>query len=333
MRRLTTLLIGHLALLATSVGSATDRSTASEWLDDMATAISSLNYHGTVVIARGADIDVLEVFHKSNDGGRREKIITLNGAAREIIRNGDSVRCIFADRSSVSINAQITEGLFQAVPYNRVVGSNPHYLIQTLDTDRVAGFDTQVIEIKPRDGLRFGQKLWLERDTGMLLKMVTLDESGGIREQMSFTQIDLGGAISERDLLPTLTSPTSVELEITSLDRVDISEETQKYNLSEWRVGTMPAGFFMVRQASSETRENRNLEHLVLTDGLASVSVYIEAIENGSRPITGHKELGGLHVYGQRKDGYNITAIGEVPRKTLEMVVSSVQRSSAVADH
>ncbi len=332
MRRLAAVLLGNLALIAATVASAADRPNAGAWLDDMATAINSLNYHGTVVVARDADIDVLEVFHKADASGRREKIITLNGPAREIIRNGDSVRAIFADKSSVSIDARITEGLFQAVPYNRVIGTNPNYGLIVLGYDRVAGFKTIVIQIKPKDGLRFGQKLWLELETAMLLKTVTLDEDDHIREQLSFTSIDLGGAISERDLMPTLISPNAVELEISTLDEVAVRPSDQTYTASQWRVGAMPAGFFMVRQVNSANQEKRNLQHLVLTDGLASVSVYIEAIDSGSRPITGYKELGGLHVYGQRRDGYNITAIGEVPVKTLHMVVSSVKRISAVAD-
>ncbi len=317
-------------LLIGSMGaSAAERRTVTDWLEAMATAVDNLNYKGTIVYSRDDSLEVLSVVHKSDEQGSREKITTLNGEAREIIRTNDSVRGIFADKASVVMDARITEGLFPIIPYTQIAADDEHYRVRLAPgIDRVAGYRTRVVEIIPRDDYRFGQKLWLEENTAMLLKSRIIDESGQTREEMTFATVDLGVFINDRDLAQSLKSPTAVEIEITNADSTESGTAEMP---NHWQVNQVPAGFVMTRHSHDRGQGRNRLEHLVFTDGLASVSVYIESIRGNQKVISGFREMGGLHVFGRQAGNVNITAMGEVPVKTLRLMAESVQRVHNVA--
>ncbi len=60
------------------------------------------------------------------------------------------------------------------------------YEPKMLGDDRVAGIDSQVIELDPKDAYRFAYKLWADKKTGLLLRAQTLDPNGQVLEQFRF---------------------------------------------------------------------------------------------------------------------------------------------------
>jgi len=69
------------------------------------------------------------------------------------------------------------------------------------------------------------------------------------------------------------------------------------------------------------------VEHLVYSDGLAAVSVFIEKTDRpagvGSK---GPSRMGAIHAYSKVMDGEQVTVVGEVPESTVAMIGESVKR-------
>lgn len=64
------------------------------------------------------------------------------------------------------------------------------------------------------------------------------------------------------------------------------------------------------------------MDHLLISDGFSSVSVYFEA--KGEKGIEGLRSLGPVNSYSRVIDDLQITALGEVPVQTVELVAKGV---------
>lgn len=309
-----------LATWLIAVGSvwAGEAETVRHWLDRMASAVSNLTYQGTLVNIRGVQTDTFRIYHRVDQSGMRERLVSISGAPREILRDNDTVRCIFPDRQSVVIDSRVTERLFPVIPADLAELSAGRYEFAVESADRIAEHEAEVIRIMPRDEFRYGYRLWLERNTGMLLKSHLLNERGKPVEQLLFTEIQIGGSIPDSDLLPDVRSQGFVQVTLPASEQIT-SSSTQPH----WQVGKLPAGFARIGHRFAES-----LEHMVFTDGLASVSVYIEPVNEGKTPASGFSQMGAVNIYGHVVNGFSVTAVGEVPRKTLKMMAASVAQAT-----
>ncbi len=301
-----------LVLLAPVLSSA---QTVDQWLERMASAVSNLTYRGTLVYIREDQVDALKIYHRVNDAGMQERLVSLNGSPREVLRDNDTVRCIFPDIQSVVVDTRIAERLFPTIPSNVSQLSSGSYDFLLEGEDRVAQLDAQVIVISATDKFRYGYRLWLEKNTGMLLKSSLIDVTGRPIEQLLFTDIEIGAVISDRELLPDVTSDDYIEVSLPGLQAV-----SQPVAQNNWKLTQMPAGFQSVANRQADT-----LRHLLFSDGLAAVSVYVEPAGDVSSHPSGYSQIGAMNIFGKTtNNGFAVTAVGEVPRSTLKMIVSSV---------
>ena len=289
--------------------------TVNEWLDRMASAVSNLTYRGTLVYIRADQVDSMRIYHRVDQSGMRERLVSLNGSPREVLRDNDTVRCIFPDSQSVVVDTRIAERLFPTIPSNLSELSSDSYRFSLDGEDRVAQLDAQVIRISATDKYRYGYRLWLEKDTGMLLKTSLIDVQGRAIEQMLFTDIDIAAVISDSELLPDVPSDDYVEVTLPGLRAIPAS-----VGQGTWGVKQLPAGFRAVANRQADT-----LNHLLFSDGLAMSSIYVEPAGDQSGHPSGYSQIGAMNIYGSTTQaGYAVTAVGEVPRNTLKMMVSSV---------
>ena len=159
-------------------------------------AVEELNYQGTFVHVLEGNAETLRIIHRREDGRSSERIESLDGAGREIIRHGNQVQCILPDRRVVLLeDPKDLSPLVSALPsYSDEI--EPHYALNLHATARVANRSAQILEIKPRDAFRYGYMLWLDQETAMPLKSQLIDDQGAIVEQILFTSIDLQSPIS-----------------------------------------------------------------------------------------------------------------------------------------
>ena len=92
-RSSTRFLVGMLlaiGLLAAAPSSANDAQDAQKLLFSMTNAIHALDYQGSFTYQHSGRTDTLRVFH-AGGANERERLVSLNGPSRELVRSGSSV--------------------------------------------------------------------------------------------------------------------------------------------------------------------------------------------------------------------------------------------------
>jgi sigma-E factor negative regulatory protein RseB len=288
-----------------------------DWLDKMAGAVEATNYEGTVNRIRNGKLESLKIVHVVADGVIREKVIYQEGNGLEIIRNGNEVQCILPDEQSVLVeewNDQST--LFSSLPSSDIrFGSE--YDVSIVREERVAGRIAVLLAIRPHDEYRFGHRIWLDKETGFPLQTKLMDVEGEAIEQVKFAEISLNHEIHANALAPS----TSIEnFRWFSQPKREITHSVT----SPWQSDEIPSGF----RAVSNHEENMpgrdaTVIHILYSDGLANVSVFIEP--TGDKKIAKRSRVGATNSYSLEIDGFQVTAVGEVPADTVERIATSMR--------
>ncbi len=291
---------------------------AQSWLTRMSHAVEELNYQGTFLHMQGGDAETLQITHLNDDGRVSERILALDGVAREIIRYEDEVQCILPDRQTVLLEERRdVSPLVSALPsYSDDLLR--YYDFALLGEARVVERQTQIVSIKPKDGFRYGYTLWLDQETAMPLKSQLVDEQGNILEQILFAQLEISDSIPRSELEPTINTDGF------RLLRPRAAEE-QTDESPRLRAARVPEGF----QLSAATHRpiagsDYPVEHLVYSDGLATVSVFVEDPKSEPEVAAGYSRVGSANAFSLTVSGRQATAVGEVPRRTVEMIASSL---------
>lgn len=288
------------------------------WLQRMVNAVHSLNYDGTFVFLHNDQLESMQIIHTVDDSEERERLISLNGVAREVFRDSASVTCIAPDFKSVSVGNRIVGSGFRAVlsvDFNRL---SDHYEFHLLDEERVAGRQARVVAVIPRDAYRYGYRLYLDSQYALPLKTDMLSFYGVPVSQLMFTQLKV--------------HDSSREIAEISLDGKEDYQWIQQKPMraisgrqfSGWTFNNLPKGFHVTLHSKRRVgKEADEIDHFVLSDGLASLSVYIEADDDVG--LRGGSTMGTINAYGEAVSGFQVTAVGEVPGQTVERVAKSLR--------
>lgn len=292
------------------------------WLEKMHRAAHMLNYEGTFVYGQEDQLNSIRIIHSVSERGERERLISMDGSGREVLRDGDRVTCIYPDSQSVMVEKSRPRTKFPPMFPVKVGELDNYYELSLAGKYRVAGEPTQKILIRPRDKLRYGHALWVHEKTGLLLKTNLLNENNKPVEQFMFTQIIFLDAVPEEALQSDINKENFTWYEAKNAQVVD--EDKQD---SSWQVTAMPPGF-----KQDMTRMHRlptsimPVEHRVYSDGLASVSVFIEkSDEQDADNLIGGSHMGAVNAHGRTLNGYHVTVVGEVPQATVKMIGESVR--------
>lgn len=289
-----------------------------ELLTQMSSSVRGLDYQGSFLYQHAGRIDTLRVFH-AGGASEQERLISLNGPRNEVIRNGNNVTCIQADDSAIVYTSTSGRGLLPLVPEATTAGIDDHYAIRPDGSDRVAGYDADIIDVLPRDGFRYGYRLWLEKGTRLLLRSIVTNHKKMPIEQFMFVSLDIGKTPADTDLVPRQR-----ELLTTTAAPTD---EIKLRGAPAWKVLNMPAGFTL-RSARRSANAVAGAEHLVYSDGLASVSIYVEPAEARINLPTTLATRGTLNVYSFSKTSWRFTVLGEVPAATVTAIAESLVSSA-----
>lgn len=317
MRRWTILL---LMLLTFGAAAQEIPNEARDWLQRMVRAVKELNYEGTFVYAHGNQLEAMRIIHGADADGEHERMVSLNGAAREILRDDNVLTCILPDSRSVVVEKSRPKRFVPERLLELDDSLNELYDFQMHGTERVASRATRLVVIQPRDDYRYGYRLWLDEETGMPLKSDLITADGQVLEQMMFTQLEVRDRVDHAQLQPSITG-TGFKW-YRPKENVSVAGDEAK----QWRVTALPAGFSMAMQAEQAMPMSRMpVEHLMYTDGLASVSVYIEKQGSVEDALQGPSRMGAVNAFGVVVSGHQATVVGEVPRATVEMIAQSLR--------
>jgi sigma-E factor negative regulatory protein RseB len=310
------------SLLVVALTFAADASAedALRWLDRAAQAARTLNYSGTIVYQHNGHVETSRIVHMFEGGQEQEKLVSLDGPAREVIRSANEVRCYFPDAKVIRIEPRTFRNVFPSLSAEQQRNLAQYYETKFAVSERVAGRWTQVMTFEPKDGFRYGHKFWADANTGLLLKARLVDDHGEVVEQFAFTDVVINDKI-DRDMVKPSWATTPPDWQVKQAGFGEMSPRE-----TGWSVGKVPAGFQKIMEGYRTLRGKRDpVVHLVYSDGLVAVSVFVEPL--APAPLqTGVSQQGGLNVYTTKSDDYLVTVLGEAPPLTVRQIAQSVAR-------
>lgn len=297
-------------------------SEAREWLERMSRALAGRNYDGRFFHLSESRSETLRIIHRVDKGKITERLVSLDGSGREIVRNEAEVICYLPDKRIVLVEKRTDNNpLLVALPaYNE--GLELHYSIEKVGgVVKALGRRTQMILVQPRDQFRYGYRLWLDEETAMPLKSQLCDRNGKVIEQMLFAELNFRDKIAAEELKPAITGEGFKWL------RQDAEQPTLANAVVGWNVVHLPAGFRLTTwRIQIIAGSSAPVRHLVYSDGLASVSVFIEPRTAEAAQMHGLARLGAAFAFSRDLDGHQVTAVGEVPAATVEAIAAGVTR-------
>jgi sigma-E factor negative regulatory protein RseB len=316
-------LFAAVTLLAAASAHAADRE-ARQWLERMSESLATRNYEGRYFHLQNSESKAMRIIHRVERGKVTERLVSLDGSGREFIRNQDEVICYLPDRRTVLVEKRTDDRtLMSTVPiYNEQL--EEHYSIERGPFKKTLGRRTQMILVQPRDQFRYGYRLWLDNETAMPLMSQLCDRDGRVIEQIMFAELNFRERIPADDVKASISGEGFRWLQ----------QNAQAPRFANaplgWNVIRLPAGFRLTTwRIQIIAGSNAPVRHMVFSDGLASVSVFIEPRNAQTEAMRGLAKVGAAFAYSRNLDGHQVTAVGEVPAATVEQIATGVTKAEA----
>ena len=307
-------------LMASSVGHGSE---LTDMLNKMSNASLTRNYQGTFILRKADALSTLHVIHGMDERGVWESLESLNGESRKVIRQNNKVISIYPEKKILTVRDSHSEKPFHPQLPENIEQLESYYALQRLSDGRIAGYPTLVLDLKPKDGFRYGYRYWLSKDTGMLLRCDVFDDKQAILEQMMFTDLEY------LDQTPKMAF-TEVALKAYTIKTFDNSDagvdEPAVNERPSWRVMQPPKGFKLSQRHYRELPSGLSLLQLVYSDGLASVSVFIEKVSADAQHLVGASSRNAIHAFGVQLTEHHVTVVGEVPAATVHEMAQSTRQ-------
>lgn len=280
-----------------------------DWLGRMAESMREQDYQGTFIYVRGDDVETIQLTHALVDGVLQERLVAVSGPPREILRSGDQVSRSVNAQGDADASPALTGTVFPEFSVEMLNRAREQYVFELAGSGRIAGHEGQKITITPRDGYRYGYELWLERQSALLLRWVLYDANRRALAKLMFTDLATGDAVDKS----RLAGADDSQLVPVAAPAPSVDATGEPSGLPGGM--DLPPGFELA--AHSRDPEAAGDQHLVFSDGLASVSIYIDQSRLDDVP-NGLVRMGTTNAWSARSDRQRVTAVGEVPPVTLK---------------
>lgn len=299
---------------------------AEAWLEQLAPALNMTSYRGVFVYARGGRVHSMQVAHRYADGVVQERLVLQDGGAGEIVRKGMDVVCVLPRQGKIRLDQVIPSGPFAKAFASDLMPVSKWYRSDLVGEDRIAGYDAVIIALTARDAYRYSHRLWLEKNTGLLVKRDVGEAGGPVLEHFQFTSLEITGDISDSEL-EVQTRGRVVSR--TAGDREPEPQPDVSARMAGWHLGWRPQGF--VPAAAPRSRAG---QAVAFSDGVAAFSVFVEPEGPVKMPL-GASRIGATTVYMRELSvagrPFLVTVVGEVPPDTARQVADSVRVENAEA--
>jgi sigma-E factor negative regulatory protein RseB len=319
-----------MAAPATAVANPTD---ARGWLARIQSASATANFSGTFVVTTGGVASSSRIVHAWDGRQAFEMVESLDGPPHQVLRRDDLVKTVWPKTRSVLVERRQHDSSFPFLL--RAAGARlaDLYDWSTAGVERVAGHDAVVLLVRPRDEFRLSHRLWSEARTGLLLRADVLGPSGEVLESAAFSQVTLGAKPPTAEVLQALARADSFQVLQSPYAVTDLRREG-------WSLDSGVPGFLPVScvrrpvppppgRLTAAEGPARSLVQAVYSDGLVSVSVFIEPTDRGATMPTARTTNGALSTLTQWRDGWRITVIGDVPAATLDRFAAGLRRTGS----
>ncbi len=290
-----------------------------DWVQKMSDAMRNLNYQGDFVYLHENRLEGMSISHYRDEHGEKERLISLNGEAREVIRDNQNLTCIWPSSRKVIVDVSRKNSFSPIFIPDDIVRLEKFYEMKLVGKDRVADMDTVIVHIDPRDKYRYGMKFWINESNGLMMKSSLLDENNKVIEEVMFTRLKL----YEGDNRPVIDTMPPIDDNFT-LVRYHSGDSSETLSGDDaWQLNDLPGGFWRESVVRRKISGNDHyVQQMVYTDGLASLSVFIE--KKSSLTQSGVSSMGAVNAFIRILNNHSVTAIGEVPAVTVKRVAESV---------
>lgn len=296
-----------------------------EWLLRWHEASRKRAYTGTLVVLTNQTISSSKIWHICDGLQQLERVDTLTGPSRTTIRRNEDVVTFIPD-SKLSI-LEKRDGLtaFPAVLQASTSSIGEYYSLKHQPQNgRVAGFEVDVVELMPRDDWRFGYRIWSDKKTGLILKSQTLDTHHRVLEQVAFSELQLDAPVRMGDLLRAMKQRVGYSTH--TIDTIPTTPQSQGWRLKQAPVAGFNTTSCSLRGQVPPAEATGPTLQWVLSDGLASVSAFIESFDPHRHTQEGQMASGATHSLSRRYEHHWVTWVGEVPLKTLVRFATALER-------
>ena len=314
---------------ANAVAPRTTELSISEWLTRMHAASRRRNYIGTFVVSSGANMSSAKIWHVCDGDLQVERVESLSGDPRSTFRRNDQV-ITFLPQTRVAIaEKRESLGLFPELLRATDPSIAQFYSAQEGGSERVAGHDADIVQLQAKDSLRFGYRIWSGKSSGMLMKVQTLDVDGSVLEQSAFSELQMDAPVSVSKLMRMMDNTDGYRVDRPALIKTTAAAEG-------WAMKNPVAGFRSISchkrpVAGGDPAKSTGTMQWVFSDGLASVSLFVEAFDARRHKVEGVMAMGATHALtrrmGDKSGEWWLTVIGEVPRNTLAAFAQGLERA------
>ncbi len=303
-------------------GKAAQRSVG-EWLMRMHEASRGRAYVGTFVVYAGGTISSARIWHVCDGDQQMERVESLTGAPRSTFRHNDQVLTFLPESRVVVSEKRESLGLFPNLLQSNDSSIAQYYRAALIGHERVAGFDADMVQLQPADGWRYGYRIWTEKKTGLVVKLQTLDGDGRVLEQAAFSELQLDAPVSMVKLTQMMGNTEGYQVRTPELVKTTAVAEG-------WVLKNTVPGFKSMscykRSVAAGAVGQENTVQWIFSDGLASVSLFVEAFDPRRHGLPTRQAMGVTHALTQRLGDWWLTAVGEVPPQTLVAFVQGLER-------
>jgi sigma-E factor negative regulatory protein RseB len=288
---------------------------ARQALTKMTNAMRVLNYQGTVAFLRNGKLETMKYFHAAEKGIEQERLLSLNSPLREIIRDADKVSCLFKSTQQAVVDHRPVGHSFLVDVPQELDELSAVYDFKIAGEEDVAMLPAYVIAIQPKDDFRYVRKIWIEKQQFLPLKVAVYDLSGTVLEQVVFTDLEV------KETLPFVEAKFG---EVPGSVKHIHQLQAQASDQAAFIVNNLPPGFeeiFFTRRPMHNS--NQPVDHLLLSDGFAAVSVYME--NKNTAMQQGMQSVGAVNSFSRAIDDWQLTVMGEVPAKTVKFIAEGIK--------
>jgi sigma-E factor negative regulatory protein RseB len=295
----------------------------SEWLVRMHEASRVRSYIGTfVVLSNSGSMSSARIWHACEGDQQVERVESLTGAPRSVFRRNDEVLTFLPESRVVRAEKRESLGMFPSLLKAGEASIPQFYAARALGTDRVAGFEADVVQLAPKDNLRFGYRVWSEKKSGLVVKLQTLSADGAVLEQVGFSELQLDAPVRVDKLNQMMSSTEGWRVE--KADALKTTADAEGWQLKSPVAGFKPVSCYRRPGAAGAAADGTM--QWVFSDGLAAVSLFVEAYDRQRHRQEGLFASGATQTLTRRIQDWWLTAVGEVPQQTLNAFAQSLER-------
>jgi sigma-E factor negative regulatory protein RseB len=302
------------AAIAPKAAQVTSYKSVNEWLVRIHDASRQRAYTGTFVVSVGTEMASARIWHVCDGEQQMERVESLTGAPRSTFRHNNHVVTFFPDAKVARSEEREAMGIFPNFLKSNDSAIAEFYNLKLLESERVAGLDTEVVQLIAKDALRYSYRIWTERKSGLVVKLQTVDAAGRVIEQSAFSELNLDAPVKMEKLAAMMNNTAGFKLE-----QVEMSKTTAI--AQGWAMPRGVPGF-----ASMSCFKRPETMQWIFSDGLATVSLFIEPFDRKRHVQEGVWSMGATQTLVKRMDDWWLTAVGEVPAPTLKVFAQQLER-------